>query len=201
MQLINKFLIFLSFIFIGNLGIAQKQDFSKKIIKFDLFYPTYALTLNDIAGSLSFDYNIKDNHGVQGELFYYNFSNKYSTNKSFQVIPQYKYSFNNNYKNLYIGCYLKYKYFYQKEVTAFFPVLPQRLEYTQQSINFGLLAGCQIYLGRQKKIVFDIITGIGYGNIYDTNYIVKEIGHDIRRNVIDGIFAINIGYVFYSERQ
>ncbi len=195
MHIIYKYCILLPLIFIVNLGIAQALAPLKKIIKIDLFYPTYSLTLNDIAGSLSFDYNIKNHHGVEGAIFCSNFSTKYSTNKSFQVIPRYKYVFNNNYKNWYIGCYIKYKYFYEKEVTEFYPVVPWRLEYSQQSINVGLLGGYQLYFGKQKKIVFDIITGLGYGHIYDTKYIVKEIGHNFKRNGVDGIFAINIGYV------
>ena len=172
MQWKCRMLFFMQTLFFPFYSQGQNENMGKKIIKIDLASPIYISISNGIAGSIFFDYNLKNHHGIQVQLFSYSFDEKNSKFKSFQFIPQYKYSFNKNYKGLYTGVYLKYKYFYEKEIIQIPKIL--RLEFSQQSFNLGLILGCQIYLGSQKHFTVDILSGIGYGRIYSTNYIVKE---------------------------
>ncbi len=194
MQWKCRMLFFMQTLFFPFYSQGQNENMGKKIIKIDLASPIYSSLSNGIAGSIFFDYNLKNHHGIQVQLFSYSFDEKNSKFKSFQFIPQYKYSFNKNYKGLYTGVYLKYKYFYEKEIIQIPKIL--RLEFSQQSFNLGLILGCQIYLGSQKHFTVDILSGIGYGRIYSTNYIVKETEYIFSKDGPDGILAINLGYCF-----
>lgn len=196
----NKFIL-LFFITLSFNAIAQNDSTKcKKLLclKTDLAAPIIAFANNRVGYGLSAEFGFSKRHSVQ---LSYNFNklnetfNKQTTN---QLLLDYKLYLQpkKTYTGFYTGLYLKHTNYHVTLIDNAFNYQNSYLEYATKSLGGGLNFGYQNYVF--KKIVIDVILGLGARSVYQTNIIKQDnIYYNPTNNTfLDGRFAVNIGYRF-----
>jgi Protein of unknown function (DUF3575) len=190
----KQFLFFISVFSVFNIGFSQEIVRKKSLIKADIVSPAYSYLTNAAGYSFSYENQIKNNHGIQLSVDYFSDRNSLESYKTIQLIPQYKYYFNKTYKGYYVGAYIKYtNYHVHKFKLDMYNNFDDSYEFVQQSVAYGALNGYLIYLGKKNRFIVDATIGIGMSTVVKFDYI-KKGNYTYKKNRLDGIVAINIGY-------
>ena len=183
---------------LANQIVAQDTVKNKAhlIIKTDIAMPVIGLATNYIAGSVTFEI-YKGRHSFQVTGFASEIKRDGYRHNSVQIIPAYKFFLSKKKPaaGFYIGIYVKETEYYftaNKKYTA----ESYYLRYKRSSIGVGALFGYQNYI--KKRLVFDVLIGIGARQVFDTKILQSEniYVEKMKTTFADGILALNIGYRF-----
>jgi hypothetical protein len=176
-------------------GLTQETK-SKHIIKADIVQPVLYLLRNSSAYSLSYEHQLKNNHGVQLSFLHATDKNLTGSYKTFQVVPCYKYYINPSYKNYFLGAYAKYiNYHVEGAKTNPNSSYDDSYELVQLKAAFGLTNGFLFLFGERKRLALEPSLGVGFSQVMKTQFI-KKGNYSYQNTKLDGIISLEIGYSF-----